>query len=141
MIGTVSRSRRAFTLIELIAVIVILAIISVVAIPKFFDHSVKAKEAACKGVLGATRAAISNFYANQAVSGSARYPTLAEIQTSNTVLQDVVPANPYNSAATIAAVSWTASNPTSGANGWNYDATTGKFWANSNTAGIAENAF
>jgi len=133
--------RRAFTLIELIAVIVILAIISVVAVPKFFDHSAKAKEAACKGVVGAVRSAISNFYANQAVNGSARYPTLTEIQTSGTVLQDTVPVNPYNDSATITAVSWTSSNPTSGAAGWNYDATTGKFWANSNTSDVGENAF
>lgn len=137
---SVSR-RRAFTLIELIAVIVILAIISVVAVPKFFDHSTKAKEAACKGTIGAVRAAISNFYANQAVNGSARYPTLTEIQTSGTVMQDTVPVNPYNNSATITAVSWTSSNPTSGSAGWNYDATTGKFWANSNTSGVGENAF
>lgn len=136
-----STRRRAFTLIELIAVIVVLAIISVVAVPKFFDHSVKAKEASCKGVLGATRAAISNYYANQAVNGTARYPTLAEIQANGTVLQDAMPANPYNNSATIVGVSWTASNPTTGSAGWNYDATTGKFWANSNTSGVAENAF
>jgi prepilin-type N-terminal cleavage/methylation domain-containing protein len=136
-----STHRRAFTLIELIAVIVILAIISVVAVPKFFDHSTKAKEAACKGTLGAVRTAISSFYANQAVNGATRYPTLTEIQTTNTVLQDTVPVNPYNNSATIAGVSWTASNPTSGAAGWNYDSTTGKFWANSNTTGISENAF
>lgn len=135
------KARRAFTLIELIAVIVILAIISVVAVPKFFDHSTKAKEAACKGTVGAVRSAISNFYANQAVNGSARYPTLTEIQTSGTVMQDTVPVNPYNGSATIVGVSWTASNPTTGAAGWNYDATTGKFWANSNTTGIGENAF
>ena len=29
--------------------------------------------------------------------------------------------------------------PTSGANGWNYDASNGRFWANSNTVG--ENAW
>lgn len=136
-----SRVRRGFTLIELIAVIVVLAIISVVAVPRFFDHSVKAKESACKGTLGVVRSSISNFYANQAVNGSARYPTLVEIQTAGTVLQDTVPANPYNNSATIAGVSWTSSNPTSGAAGWNYDASTGKFWANSNTSGVAENAF
>jgi prepilin-type N-terminal cleavage/methylation domain-containing protein len=133
--------RRAFTLIELIAVIVILAIISVVAVPKFFDHSAKAKEAACKGTLGGVRSAISNFYANQAVNGSARYPTLAEVQTADTVMMEVVPVNPYNGSATIVGVSWTAGNPTSGAAGWNYDATTGKFWANSDTSGINENDF
>ncbi len=140
--ASLSRRRRgAFTRIELIAVIVVLAIISAVAIPKFFDYSTKAKESSCKGILGAVRSAIANFYANQAVNGSARYPTLVELQTEGTVMQESVPVNPYNASATVTAVSWVNTNPTTGSAGWNYDATTGKFWANSDTAGVNENDF
>lgn len=38
-----ARTRAAFTLIELIAVIIILAIIAAVAVPRFIDHSSKAR--------------------------------------------------------------------------------------------------
>lgn len=130
---------RAFTLVELIVVIVVLAVLSAVAIPKYIDYSANAKSAACKGVLGNVRSAVANFYANAAVGGTPAFPTLVQLQTNGSVLQDTVPTNPYNSSATIQAATWAASPPVSGTAGWNYDAATGKFWANSNTAG--ENAW
>jgi prepilin-type N-terminal cleavage/methylation domain-containing protein len=141
---TARRARHAFTLIELIAVIVVLAILSAVAIPKYFDYSAKAKESAVKGTLGAVRSAIANFYANAAVNGSAAFPTLVQLQTSGTVMQEDLPANPYlgTPSNAIGAATYNASNPpVSGANGWNYDAAAGKFWANSNTSGVGENAW
>ena len=140
----VRSNRSAFTLIELIAVIVVLAILSGVALPKFFDYSTKAKESACKGALGGVRAGIANFYANAAVNGSAAYPTYSEISTLGTVMQENIPDNPYNNDNTIrdANGTWVSTNPpVSGTNGWAYDATNGKFWANSSTTGISENKF
>lgn len=139
--------RSAFTLVELIVVIVVLAVLSAVAIPKYIDYSGKAKESAVRGVLGNTRSAIANFYSNSALSGTATWPTLTQIQTfgSTGVLQEPIPANPYitsTNAASISAATWAATPPvTAGASvsGWNYDAATGKFWANSNTTGVAEN--
>jgi len=131
--------RSAFTLIELVVVIVVLGILSAVAIPKYFDYTAKAKEAATRGVLGATRSAIANFYANSIVnSGTAAYPTLTQIQTVGTVIVEGVPANPYNSSATIAAAVWAATPPVTGNTGWNYDATTGRIWANTTTTGVNE---
>jgi prepilin-type N-terminal cleavage/methylation domain-containing protein len=138
------QTRRAFTLVELIAVIVVLAILSAVAIPKYFDYSAKAKESAVKGTLGAVRSAIANFYANTAVNGSAAFPTLAELEANGTVLQDAIPTNPYLAAPSndVAAATWNASNPpVSGTNGWNYDVAAGKFWANSDTSGVDENTW
>lgn len=131
--------RRAFTLVELIAVIVVLAILSAVAVPKYFDYSAKAKESVARGMLGGVRSAIANFYANQAVNGSARYPTLVELQTVGTVMQEVLASNPYNNSATIAAAVWAATPPVAGANGYNYDAAAGKFWLN--TSGVSENTW
>jgi len=135
---------RAFTLIELIAVIIVLAILSGIAIPKYIDYAAKAKESSCRGTLGGARSAIANFYANAAVNGSAAFPTLTQMQTFGTtgVMQEQIPANPYQAAATgtvISAATWNATPPVSGTNGWNYDAATGKFWANTNT--IGENAW
>jgi prepilin-type N-terminal cleavage/methylation domain-containing protein len=133
-------ARRAFTLIELIAVVVVLAILAGVALPKYFDYAAQAKVSACKGALGGVRSAIANFYANTAVGGTTAYPTLVELETPGTVMQELMAANPYNGSTDVVAATWNASNPpVSGAAGWNYDAAAGKFWANSNTVG--ENAF
>lgn len=129
-------ARRAFTLIELIAVIVVLAILSGVALPKFFDYSAKAKESACRGTLGGVRSAIANFYSNSAVSGSPLYPTIAQLRTAGTVMQVDIPENPYNSDTRIRAAAWDQNNPpVSGNCGWCYDEATGRFWPNSNTLG------
>ena len=126
---------RAFTLIELIAVIVVLAILSGVAIPKYFDYANNAKASSTKGILGGTRSSVANFYANSAVAGTPAYPTLTELQTVGTVLQEPMPANPYNNDITIAAATYSAASPpVAGTNGWNYDATSGKFWCNSSTS-------
>lgn len=140
MIKRTGQKRKAFTLIELIAVIVVLAILAGVALPKYFDYAAQAKESACKGALGGVRAGIANFYANSAITGTAAYPTLVEIETLGTVMQEAIPDNPYNSSSDVVAATWNAANPpVSGNAGWNYDATAGKFWANSDT--IGENEF
>lgn len=140
---TIAVSRRnlrsAFTMIELVVVIVVLGILSAVAIPKYFDYTAKAKEAACRGILGSARSAIGNFYANSIVTtGTAAYPTLVDMQTVGTVVLDALPANPYNSSTTIAAATWSATPPISRNAGWNYDAKTGRIWANSTTSGVNE---
>lgn len=130
-------SHRGFTLIELIAVIVVLAILAGVALPKYFDYSVKAKESAARGTLGGMRAGIANFHANSAINGLAAYPTYAQFNTLGVVMQEALPNNPYNIANTVrdADGTWLATPPISGAQGWAYDATSGKVWPNSNTIG------
>ncbi len=132
--------RKGFTLIELIAVVVVLAILAGVALPKYFDYAAQAKVSACKGALGGVRSGIANYYANAAIGGSAAYPTLVQLETIGTVMQEAIPANPYNGSNDVVAATWNAAAPpVSGASGWNYDATAGKFWANSNNVG--ENAY
>jgi prepilin-type N-terminal cleavage/methylation domain-containing protein len=141
---------RAFTLIELVAVIVVLTILSGIAIPKYFDYAAKGKEKITRDTLNVVRSAVDRFHANSAATnaattnsagnGAAAYPTLAQMQTLGAVLQEPIPANPYNNSATIALSTWnTGSPPVAGTAGWNYDPTVGRFWANSNTAGINEN--
>ena len=133
------RSRHAFTLIELVAVIVVLAILAGVAIPRYLDYSTNAKRSATKGVLANVRSSIRHYYSQQAMLGTATYPTLEQLTTTGTVVLYEIPVNPYNGLATVAGVSWTALGPTSGSFGWNYDATNGRFWANTSVAG--ENLF
>ncbi len=148
-----SAVRAGFTLIELMAVVLILAILAGVALPRFFDYQTRAREAACKGTLGGVRAGVANYYANEAiVNGTAAYPSLAQLTTIGTVMQERIPENPY--AGTTPDVVTTAVKADAdgrnlvgggGIGGWAYfDGTGGLpavFYANSDTAGIDENSF
>ncbi len=150
---TKSQKQNGFTLIELLAVIVVLGILSVIAVPRYFDYSAKAREATLRSTLGNVRSAISNFYAHSHLTTVAPvYPSLNQMQTPGVVLQDYIPANPYNGSAVIAAGTFTvptavtpnpaqtivSGTPTPG---YVYDSAVGKIWANTNTTGINENTW
>ena len=137
------RSRRAFSLIELIAVMVVLAILAGVAAPRFFNYSDQAKGAALQGTLGGVRSGIASFYANSSFNGTPTYPTYAELATVGTVMQEAIPANPYTGLTGVRQVA----NKNNALNrsvsqqnqyGWAYfvdnssDPPIAIFWANSN---------
>ncbi len=93
---SITRTRSAFSLIELIAVMVVLAILAGVAAPRFFNYSDQAKSSSLQGTLGGVRSGIASFYANSAFNGTPAYPTFAELTTVGTVMQEPIPTNPYN---------------------------------------------
>ena len=138
------RRKKGFTLIELIAVIVVLAILAGVALPKYFDYADDAKRSATKGALGGVRAAIANWYANEAItSGTPSYPSFNDLTTQGTVLEEPIPENPYNNSSDVrnANGEYNANNDaqaTSGNAGWAYDPSAGKFWANTTDANSNE---
>lgn len=134
-----ARTERGFTLIELVIIIVVLGILAAVAIPKYQDITSEAKEAATRGALGSLRSGITIFYANKAVTtGTATWPTLAELSTPGVVMAQAIPKNPYQSDAN--APDSIVTGVTKGVivgsrGGWAYNATTGEIWANTNVVG------
>ena len=148
-----SALRAGFTLIELMAVVLILAILAGVALPRFFDYQDRAREAACKGILGGVRSGIANWYANAAIVGPlAAYPDLTELNTIGEVMLEIIPDNPYAGSFTNPAgvlttiVGDAATRKISGTvEGWRYfdggASDPAVFYANSKSAGIDENSF
>jgi prepilin-type N-terminal cleavage/methylation domain-containing protein len=119
-----SAVRRAFTLIELIAVMVVLAVLAGVAIPKYFNYADRAKSSALSGAIGGVRTGIANYFADSSFNGEAAYPTLSELTTVGTVMQEEIPANPYNGLNTVQTVSSGQATSRTVSNtdqyGWNY---------------------
>nr|MBN2277689.1 prepilin-type N-terminal cleavage/methylation domain-containing protein [candidate division Zixibacteria bacterium] len=134
-------NRGGFTLIELVIIIVVLGILAAVAIPKYSNISSEAKEAAARGALGALRSGISIWYANKAVeTGTPSWPTLDTLTMEDMVMEQGIPANPYqydaNAADSIIDGSALAKGTVSGTRGgWAYNPNTGEIWLNSNIAG------
>lgn len=130
-----------FTLVELVIIIAVLGILAAVAIPKYSNITSESKEAAARGALGGLRSGVTIFYANQAVTtGTASWPSLAQIATPGTVMEQAVPANPYQhpDSAADSIVTGVSKGTTVGSRGgWAYNAATGEIWPN--TANVGEN--
>ncbi len=151
-----SAHRGGFTLIELLAVVAILAILFGVALPKYYGYAADARKATCKGTLGGVRAGIASFYADKAINSiTTRYPTLPELETIGTVMQEIIPDNPYDNGATPNKVNSATTGDASartvpasgGAGGWAYyDGTASSnsnavFYANTDTVTPSEKDF
>jgi prepilin-type N-terminal cleavage/methylation domain-containing protein len=135
-----AHTRRAFTLIELIAVIVVLAILAGVAVPKYFDHTNRARTSAVLGAVGGVRTALATYMQSNAVSGTPTYPTAAQLAATGVVMQGDLPRNPYNGSnavRSVATAALAASRNVDGTQGWAYyvnnstNPPTATFWCNS----------
>jgi len=139
------RPTRGFSLVELIAVMVVLAILAGVAAPRFFSYSNDAKSSSVQGTLGGVRTGLANYFANSSIAGTPAYPTLAELTTTGTVMQEPIPNNPYTNLKAVRQVNSKANADNravaqTAQYGWNYyvDNTATPpvciFWANSTDA-------
>lgn len=85
------QNRSGFTLIELIMIIVILGILSAVAIPKYYDLTNDAKNAAEKGVVGGVRAGIYTYFAqNKAFPATLDAAAIAACTATNACFTTVL---------------------------------------------------
>src|SRR5690242_9647744 len=77
-----------FTLIELIVVLTVLALLLTIAVPRYFSHLEKAKEATLKQDLTVMRDAIDKFYGDKG-----RYPEQLDELVSSRYIRNI-PVDP-----------------------------------------------
>ena len=114
-----NKSKRGFTLIELMIVVAIIGILAAIAIPKFAELIRKSSEGASKGNLGALRSALSIYYGDM----EGNYPsTLSSLTVGGkyvTVIPNAKAPNFHGDASTSVLLSVSA-NPTD-VGGWYYN--------------------
>ena len=82
--------KKAFSLLELIFVIVIIGILAGIAIPKLFPVIGTAKIKKAQSQVAAVRAAISNAYSKNIISGNNVCPELEKNLTDDTVFENIL---------------------------------------------------
>ena len=134
------RTRKGFTLVEILIVVVILGILAAVVIPEFTGASTEAKDAALASDLRTMRSQLELYKTqhNDALPGAGG-ATFTQAMTGKTdVAGDVgadygpyikkIPANPFNDLATVEEEAG-AAGAGDGSHGWHVDTTTGAFSA------------
>ena len=113
------KSRKGFTLIELMIVVAIIGILAAIAIPKFAELIRKSSEGASKGNLGSLRSALSIYYGDM----EGQYPVTASALTVAGKYLTALPVAkaPNYHADSSAEVDASAVTAPDNAGGWWYD--------------------
>ena len=110
----VKKSKKGFTLIELMIVVAIIGILAAIAVPKFAQMLEKSREGATKGNLSSIRSSVSIYYSEK----EGTWP--GDLTTAYTSYLYPIPpakASPLGNDATVAAV---AAAPSAAGVGWAY---------------------
>lgn len=126
MKSSVSKVRRAFSLVELVVVVLIVGILAAVAAPKMFDTSTKARESATKASLSVVRNAIELYYSENATYPASATSLPTDLQR---YLKGPFPVSAYGKKD----ASVLDGNAADGSTGWVYEKATGNFWVNDAT--------
>lgn len=115
---------RAYTLVEVLIVVVIIGILAAVVVPRFAGATGEARTSSVQSVLGGVRASIASYRTRAVIAGDDPFPTLAQLNTLGTVLQNEVPANPFTGVRGVQSVSVAQAQSRAVVNenaaGWNY---------------------
>ena len=142
--------RSAFTLIEVLIVVIIMAVLAATIIPQFSASTSDAKDSSLNFDLHTIRSQIEMYKMHH--NGS--YPEFDDFATQMTkatnaagtttgdtpygpYVQGEIPANPFNASNALVAVAVAGTEPAAvvaGGAGWQYDETTGGFYANNSEA-------
>lgn len=115
---------RGFSLLEVMVVVVIVGILAAIVVPNFGAVQTDSKASAVQSTLAGVRASIAGYRSTALLRGQAPYPTLAQLTTVGTVMQQEIPANPFSKVKAVQQVTLaqaqarTVINPTT--YGWNY---------------------
>lgn len=144
-----NKSRRGFSLIELVIVVVIIGILAAIAIPRLSRGAAGASDSAVSGNLAVLRNAIDLY----ATEHGGSYPSVAQLETSLTTFTDaggtssvtktttaiygpylrklpVLPVGPTGYKNTATTVDGSTGTPGTTAGAWFYNPTTGDIRAN-----------
>src|SRR3977135_4079302 len=87
------KTKKGFTLIELMIVVAIIGILAAIAIPQFAQLVAKSQEGATKGNLGTLRSALSIYYGDTEGVYPTERTSFSSLTTGGKYLQGVPQAN------------------------------------------------
>ena len=145
------RTKKGFTLVEILIVVVILGILAAIVIPQFSSASSEARMSSVQSNLQAVRSQVQLYKIQHGdqLPGLVAGVSFVQAMTQKTDVNgnldaagaygpylQKIPENPYTETSTVKEESGTATINT-GTEGWLYDSDTGIFYANKGEAAMA----